>query len=258
MPIWSFCTFAAREIAARVSSYDLSGQRADELFESLLDRDKQRVAAARQSFDAFCVSQQVMLASTPPGPQCVTAAYRDVDGNAAGQVILASRTHDIVVLSRGDADCGLDIGAIGNVLEGAGRPVLLAPAKTVSRLTDSIVVAWNETREATRAVASALPVLAVAKNILILAAPEGDWEATTASMDRLAEYLRWHGLSATTGCVMLREQSSDDAVLEAVRGGNTDLLVMGGYGHSRLREFVLGGFTRRVLHGADFPVLLAH
>lgn len=247
-----------QEFAASVSSYDTSGQRPDEFIDSILDKVKERGAAARQRFDAFCASQRLTLVTTPPGPQCVTASYRDLDGSLVQRVILASRTHDIVVLSRGDAHDGFDVGAIGNVLEGAGRPVLLAPPRIVSQLADTVAVAWKETRETTRAVASALPILAKAKNILILAAPEGDWEQTITSMDCLAEYFRWHGLASTTGCVMLKGQSTYDAVLEAARGAKADLLIMGGYGHSRVREFVLGGFTRSVLTDMDLPVLLAH
>ncbi len=114
--------------------------------------------------------------------------------------------------------------------------------------------------EAARAVTAAMPLLQKARRIDVYGANESDKRAADCvdCSDSIVRYLRWHGLNAMGHFVILADRTAADAVLESARHVEVDLLVMGAYGHSRVREFVFGGFTQRMLKGAELPVMLFH
>ena len=105
-----------------------------------------------------------------------------------------------------------------------------------------------------------MPVLAKAQRIEILSANENDGQVSHCldCSESVVQQLRWHGLNATAHFILPAGRSVPDAILETAHGLHADLLVMGGYGHGRLREFVFGGFTRRILEGVALPVFLFH
>ena len=120
-------------------------------------------------------------------------------------------------------------------------------AKGQTKLSaDKIVIGWKDTREARRAVADALPLLQRAKEIAALTISEGDNAYEKASLDDLVAWLAGHGVSATAELVENKENYED--VLETNASfRQADLLVTGGYGHSRMREWLFGGVTRNLL-----------
>jgi nucleotide-binding universal stress UspA family protein len=120
---------------------------------------------------------------------------------------------------------------------------------------DTIAVAWNGSTESTRAVAGALPLLMNADQIHILTAASPRTEVERG--DGLAKYLSWHGVSCEHH-PMYPTNEVGAALLTTSRELGADLLVMGGYGRSRVRELVFGGVTRTVLGQYDLPILLAH
>jgi nucleotide-binding universal stress UspA family protein len=136
-----------------------------------------------------------------------------------------------------------------------GRPLLLAPAAGPVDLTDRVLIAWKNGREAARAVAASLPLVALARKVAVFAAPEERRDASPAA--GVVSYLARHGVAAE---ILPAESESNvgAALLAAAEREQATLLVMGGYGHSRLRELVLGGVTRHVLAHASVPVLMAH
>ena len=105
-----------------------------------------------------------------------------------------------------------------------------------------------------------MPLLQKARRIDVFSANESDKGATGCvdCSDSIVRYLRWHGLTAMGHFVIPAGRTAAEAVLESARDTEADLLVMGGYGHSRVREFIFGGFTQRILKGAELPVLLFH
>lgn len=119
-----------------------------------------------------------------------------------------------------------------------------------------ILVAWKPGRECARAVHDALPLLQAAE-LVRLAQIEPD-AAETASAQRIAEWLRRHGVSPEIRPIERESQSVAGALFDAAALGNCDLMVMGAYSHSRLAELVLGGTTKDVLSGAPLPVLMSH
>ena len=142
------------------------------------------------------------------------------------------------------------------VLLETGRPLLIPSAGAPAvMMAEKIAIAWNPTPEAARAVALAMPFLARAKEIVVMTVEEEEGRRDEA--DRLVRSLAWHGLSGTVERLTPGPHGAAQTLLAAA-SSKAGLLVMGGYGHSRLREWVFGGFTQRILAEAPLPVLIAH
>ena len=138
------------------------------------------------------------------------------------------------------------------------RPVLLAPARLQSDLTDSVMIAWDESPECWHAVSAAIPFMHLAKSVQVISV-DRDASNRQASQAEALAYLRCHGIGATAQVVAPELRSVGDTLLAAGAEHEAGLLVMGAYSHSRLREMLLGGATRHILKNASArPVLLAH
>ena len=222
----------------------------------------ERTKRARLTMSEFCKAKDIAYADSPPGPGDVSAAWQERKGaDDCDEVVAAARFHDLVVLAGGPERTGrLPAELLGDVVIGAGRPVVLAPMNPSKEPIKTVAIAWKDTAEAARALTAAMPLLAKAQRIEILSANENDGQVSHCldCSESVVQQLRWHGLNATTHFILPAGRSVPDAILETAHGLHADLLVMGGYGHGRLREFVFGGFTRRILNGADLPVFLFH
>lgn len=157
---------------------------------------------------------------------------------------------------------------VESVLATSGKPALVIPyAGEPAGLGQTVVIAWKETREAARAVAAAMPLLQRAARIHVLSwegaeagepaeAPEAT--GTARAMLGLDSYLRAHGLQATWHRGGQAPGEVGEIILSRAFDLGADLLVMGCYGHSRAREWVLGGTSRTVLRAMTLPVLMSH
>ena len=128
-----------------------------------------------------------------------------------------------------------------------------APAAIVGA---KVAIGWDGGAAAAHAVAAAIPMLARARGIEIINVTSGPID--TVQMDRLRDYLRLHGLAAVEHGINPGGQSTASALVDAAQRAGAGLLVIGGYGHSRLRELVLGGVTRHVFANVTMPILMAH
>ena len=137
-----------------------------------------------------------------------------------------------------------------------GRRVLVAPLLAPTSLGRNIAIAWNGSAEASRAVANAIPFLTRSEAVIILAAETDKTPHSTAG--ELATYLAWHSIAAEIGDFSPERPSVGEALLGEATSRGADLLVMGGYSHSRMRQLILGSVTRHVLTAAELPVLMAH
>lgn len=135
----------------------------------------------------------------------------------------------------------------GELIVRAGRPVMVA-GMGLSRIKfDSIVVGWKDSREARRAVADALPLLQAAKRIAVVTIHEGNLEAERASLDDVLVWMRGHGIDPT-GDMQPEAAGGPAETLETLALAlGADLIVTGGYGHSRMQEWMFGGMTRDLL-----------
>ncbi len=224
-------------------------------------QNREDTRRARVTLAEFCKQEDVVFDDKPSGAEGVSAHWREKTGDAFDELTSHARFHDLVVLAGGTERKGrLPPEGIGQIIVGCGRPVLLAAEKPRKSLAKTIAIAWKNTPEAARAVTAAMPLLSKAERIEVLSANEEDVRAMECVdfSDSIVRQLRWHGLNAYSHFVIPAGRIIPNAILETAHGLNADLLVMGGYGHSRLREFIFGGFTRRILDGVDLPVLVFH
>lgn len=226
----------------------------------LMERLEQDAAAgealAKQRMLAFCGRHRITLADTG-GSDAPTAEWRSATGDEARLVAAQGRAADLTVLGRVRDDDTVMLHLLHSVLLDSGRPMLIAPARPVDRIGVRIAIAWKDTPEAARAVAAALPMLPGADAVTVVSVEE-DARTAMEACDLLRHSLSWHNRATAVRHVRPGGREPVEALLAAVADLNADLLVMGGYSHSRVREIVFGGFTRRVLRAADVPVLMAH
>jgi len=140
---------------------------------------------------------------------------------------------------------------------GSGRPVVLWPDSASSTTIDRVAIAWDGSRVAARAVHDALPFLMVASKIHVLTASD-EKPLKTAGGERLAASLRERGMNAEAEDIKAEDYPIGMTLQDRAIEKGAELLVMGGYGHSRFRDFVLGGATEGVLADLRLPVLMSH
>jgi nucleotide-binding universal stress UspA family protein len=146
------------------------------------------------------------------------------------------------------------------IIFGSGRPTLVLPESPPSRPFElnTVVVAWDFSRSAARAVADAIPMLEKAKRVRIVTVTNEKVIDTKHSSEELAKNLARHGIDVILDRLDAAGRSIGDVLASEVASCNADLLVMGAYGHSRFREFILGGATRSMLSKPPLPILFSH
>lgn len=229
-----------------------------ELWNALSEADKNRAKMARHAFEDFCARNQIVIGDA--GSAGVSASFREIEGDPAKETVRNGRFDDLVVLSPDSIVSEASFDATGLVITGCGRPLLLAPEKVPASIGTRVAIAWKNTAEAARAVTAAMPFLEKAKDIVVLSASEGSDEdgASLRSASALADHLKRHGFAVRAEAVARGSHGIPTTVIERALALSCDLLVMGAYSHSRMRELVFGGFTQHVLKAPALPVLLMH
>jgi nucleotide-binding universal stress UspA family protein len=185
--------------------------------------------------------------------QCLTSEVPDV-------FIEYARLRDLTIVPVPEGDY-IDQWYAESIIFGSGHPTVVLPhtrKRTGSFALDTVIVAWDFSRPATRAVADAMPILEKAKRVCVLTVTKEKAIDTRRSGPELAKHLARHGVDVVLDEVDAKGRRIGDVFEAHVTYRNADLLVMGAYGHSRLREFVLGGATKRVLARPPVPTLLSH
>ncbi len=185
------------------------------------------------------------------------SSWTITEGNATDIVGIFARCADLTVTGQDVSDEDQwEISTIDLVLR-SGRPVLVTPHGIESApVGKRVVVAWNASRESARAISDAMPLLETADSVDILTvAPDASGEIPGAD---IARHLAQHGVAANLKLLGDMGGETGSALLNYVSDTDADLLVMGAYGHSRLREYVFGGVTRHVLEAMQTPVLMSH
>jgi nucleotide-binding universal stress UspA family protein len=233
------------------------GALAPQLIEQLEREVHEREVNAHRIFSAFCVREGLTVAASPvQGTTRPSTQWHVETGQEPRWLTAYGMTSDLIVVSRGSGNDVTLRSILEAVLLETGRPLLIPGAAAPSAaMFDRIAIGWKPTPEAARAVALAMPLLARAKGIVVMTVAEE--ERLRDDADRLMRSLAWHGCTVTAERLSPGPHNAVDALLAAA-SAKAGLLVMGGYGHSRLREWVFGGFTERVLADAPLPVLMAH
>ena len=221
--------------------------------------ERERTARdARQVFAQACalVGIPMLSANDEPGSP-LAASWREAEGSYVEIAVQRAAAFDLMVAASATVMESLMAIAEQSLLQ-IRRPVLLAPARPQSDLTDSVMIAWDESPECWHAVSAAIPFMQLAKSVRVISV-DRDASNRQASQAEVLAYLRCHGIGATAQVVAPELRSVGDTLLAAGAEHEAGLLVMGAYSHSRLREMLLGGATRHILKNASArPVLLAH
>ena len=237
-----------------------------------LDRSMTNTLVA---FERRCAIAEELVADVAEEAGIPISFHFD-DGDPASVSVRAARLHDLVVAGQWDPD---DSGATRadlsyRLIMGGGRPVLFVPhSGDFPTCGKRVIVSWNGTRESARAVRDALPVLARAAFVeAIRFTPNDDGADVDERLGGLTGYLAVHGVTAETTLQVPPHPSISERILSPTNVDasfaemllshaadlNADLIVMGGYGHSRGFELVLGGMTRTFLASMPIPVLMSH
>jgi nucleotide-binding universal stress UspA family protein len=215
-----------------------------------------RSEVAAQHFRDFCARSKIAIRDAPDRSQGVTASWHEEEGHALKRIMLRARHNDLVVVGRAKKANGLPADFLEELLMGCGRPVLIANAAPPSTLTGTIMVCWKETAESARAVGVAMPLMTQAKRVVIVGIAEnGD---LTEAMSDVARQLAWTGIHAETRIITPNGAAIPGILASAAQECGADLVVLGAYGHSRMREILFGSCTQSVIQNADRPVLLMH
>lgn len=229
-----------------------------ELSSSLAAEAKRAAAASEQLFDKHCRQTHLPIISPPataaPGKFSVT--WHRTKGIESDVVMTEGRLQDLIVLPHPSAgEEGVSSPTLEAALFDTGRLVLLPGKAGLKELPRHVAVAWNGSRESARAVALALPLLKRATQVTVLTGQSKD--AAVKPSD-LAGYLAQHAIAAATWSFLPDDWPVAASLVTEAKKAGAQALVMGAYGHSRLRELVLGGATRAALRQSDLPLVLAH
>lgn len=236
-----------------IPSY-IGGQLPPEILEAQRDQVRERSEAVAARFDA-----QVKRSGRTGESRIVSS----LDIDAPSVVALHARHCDLSILGQPEPGVGAAYSrsVIETVIFSSGRPCLLVPYIGAGKnLGRNVMVAWDAGREAARAVNDALPLLERAASVTVLsvnphASFDGHGEEPGAD---IALHLARHGVTVEVQQTRSDDISIGDTILSRLADTGSDLLVMGAYGHSRLREMVLGGATRSTLEQMTVPVFMSH
>lgn len=182
-----------------------------------------------------------------------------IPAEAAETIGSLARLYDLTIVAQPDGKAAANYNLVPEaVLFNSGRPMLLVPYIHERDFeANRIMICWDGKRAAARAVLDAMPFLSAAQAVDVIAINE-DSEATEATAAALAAHLVRKNIAAKSERLTAERGEIDNTILSAAADRGAQLIVMGGYGHSRLREFVLGGATRGVLQAMTLPVLMSH
>lgn len=181
------------------------------------------------------------------------------DGDETMIVLRHATANDLVVFHREEPSEGETFttrSLVKDVLEGSGRPLLITSKRISTAFPASVAVAWSGSAEGARAVAAAMPFLAKARKVSILTAETSKTEVSQGP--RLAAYLARHGIAAQARAVPRTEDSVGEALHAAALDVSADLVVMGGFTRSRLRQTFFGGVTSSMLDNYRGAIIMAH
>ena len=227
---------------------DLGGS---EILRSLIEKNRAESQATAQQFEAAAKRSQLTVQALTPEASLTGATETFAS---------LARTYDLVVLKQSDAE--VDVSAqnmIEATLFNSGRPVLIVPyIHKTGFSVKRVLVCWDGSRAAARAVADSLPLIAKANNVQVLTISTGKFDENDVKGADIAEHLARYKLRTELARLPAPDIDVASAILSHAADIDADLIVMGGYGHSRLRDFVLGGATRGILQSMTVPTLMSH
>jgi nucleotide-binding universal stress UspA family protein len=244
----------SRDVAP-LAGEGLSGAMIEEMMSATEKESSDRASAVRLMFERFVANQNVPVTDARHGVGTATASFATVTGREEDLVAQQARLADLTVVPHPEA--GEDVSssdALHAVLFDSGRPVLIAPQTAPTTIGRRICSAWNGSGESAAAIQAALPWMKRAEAVRVISADEYQRRGPKAA--DLADYLALHGVNVDLVTFKPIDKDVGAGLLQAARDFGADMLSMGAYSHSRLRQLILGGVTRHVLEKSDLPVLM--
>lgn len=222
--------------------------------QKIVSAENRRIAALAEHFADVAKAEADFagVVCTVESPQLY---YQDL----LNRFIAQARVHDITVLNAEPAATEMYWDLIEVCLFSSGRPVLVVPPGRTDFACERVIIAWDGSANASRAVADAMPFLKAAKAVAIVSVMGEKDPSTSVSGTDLAPHLARHGIDVTVSdtTVGLKETVADAIQREAV-GFKASMIVSGAFRHSRLREWILGGVTRSLLESCSLPLVMSH
>jgi len=222
----------------------------------IIERETQEAAAEGQKRFARWRTRNNLLETAGGRLDTCFATWAEQIGEIETVVTRWGRLSDLIVVPRPALGAIHAQRCFDAAVFGSGRPTLVIGEKLPSDMTDHVMIAWNGSLEASRAVFGVMPLLHLASRVSIFAAPQYDIEDVDPA--DLAEYLSWHGTRAHPLPGSSDEHATGAALVSAASEQKATLIVMGAYTHSRLRQSFLGGVTRHLLAHAPVPLWMSH
>lgn len=239
---------------------DVSGYAAKYFIDAAIKAADEAQGAASASFTRAVERSGIEVTDAPKARSEATAEFKIVQGDVAERIEEEARLADLIVFSGEGGDLVVDRSrnALESVLLSGARPVLfVAPTGDGAAFGQSIAICYDGSAAAAHAVTAALPFINRAKAVHAFeVSAEGGKSVALAELKR---YLALHGVELVEHVVDPGRKDTEETLLAAVKAERCDMVVLGGYGHSRVREVVFGGVTRHVLrHGAVPAIFMAH
>lgn len=244
----------SRDVAP-LAGEGLSGAMIEEMMAATEKESGERAHAVRTMFEHFVTEHGVTVQEARQGVGGATASFASVTGREEDLVAQQARLADLTIVPHPEA--GEDVSssdALHAVLFDSGRPVLIAPRRAPEQVGQRVAIAWNGTAESAQAVWAAIPWMQKAEAVRVLSAEE--YQRRGPGAPELRDYLAMHGVQVELATFKPIDREVGAGLLKAARDFGSDLLCMGAYSHSRLRQLILGGVTRHVLEKADLPVMM--
>jgi nucleotide-binding universal stress UspA family protein len=221
-----------------------------EMIDAMREENKQAANAAIARFE-----EAARLAA-------ISAESRMIEASVSGAPKTfgsIARSFDLSVVGQADPDSLRDDLMVEGALFDSGRPVLIVPyIQRIGLKLDRVMTCWDGSRNAARAINDAMPFLARAKAVDVVTIETKEDRTGEIKGADIAQHLARHGLNVDLRRINAGDVDIANVVLSDAADHDTDFIVMGGYGHSRLREFVLGGATRGILSSMTVPTLMSH
>ena len=189
-----------------------------------------------------------------------TSEWHSVQGYTDQQINSFARYSDLIVVGQAQEHNVLsnEISIEDHILIDSSRPILFVPyIGNSSSIGNRVLVAWDGSREAVRAVTDALPFLKNAEDVEVVCVKKSETQ-NNDSLTNICKFLKNHNVNASGNVVVSKDISVADTLLSRAADHNIDLIVMGAYGHSRLREYIFGGVTQYMLKHMTVPILMSH
>jgi len=251
-----------REVAP-LAGEGLSGAMVEEMMQANEAEDRRRVLAIKDKFDHFTARHGLTVrppeawTDTPEVQSGGVSASLDlIGGSEHDAIVWRARLADMTVVPHHSvSDNARASETLHAILFDSGRPLIVAPSATPASIGKRVCIAWNGTAEASAALRCTLPWAARAEAVQVLVSP--DYHRLGPDGDRVLAYLRLHGIHAELRNFGAINRNVGAGLLAAASEYEADLLCMGAYSHSRLRQMIIGGVTRHILEHAKLTVLMS-